>query len=332
MIVDGVIHCLNLDPSNYGHPRFSAPMAEGTHRSHIALSGSYAILDPGAYLKDWQIDETLDLAFSDTGIDAVVYHSLTMYDLFKDGFSAGSKGAEAVAKYGPRVIWYAGLDPFDPRKAREEARRYFEQGASGFKFLPARWEGVDNVPYDFSDRKEFYPIVEEIMRLGVRNIAVHKALPLGPAGPDSAALKDLWSLARDFPEVDFQIVHGGMAFETETASLLARFDNVYCTLETTWSLILRQPRRFAKVVGRILRDAGASKLIYADGCVYVHPALGLQRFQEFQIPADLQEGFGIPALTDEDKQLILGGNLIRLHDIDVADFQRRVAGDRFDQS
>jgi predicted TIM-barrel fold metal-dependent hydrolase len=317
-LADGVVHAFDLRPANDAHQRYGRVLAESLYKAQLHLSGEFAIADRDDYIKDWSVSEVLGVVFDESGIDVAAFHTLAMYDLYTDGMCAADKGAEAVARYGNRVLWYAGIDPFDQKRARYQIDEFADRGAAGLKFLPSRWVERDVVSFDFSDRPSFYPLLEAAQSRGIQNIAVHKAVPVGPASVNTAALEDLWSPARDFPEMNFQIIHGGMAFVDETAALMGRCRNVYCTLETTWSLLVAQPRRFAEAVGVMLREAGADRLIYGDGCMNVHPVPGLRAFADFQIPDDLQVGRGMPALSQRDRELILGGNLARLHAIDTA--------------
>jgi hypothetical protein len=52
-------------------------------------------------------------------------------------------------------------------------------------------------------------------------------------------------------------------------------------------------------------------------------------FWNFEIPADLQEQYGYPALTREIKQNILGRNHARVLGWDVAALQTKLADDEF---
>ncbi len=47
------------------------------------------------------------------------------------------------------------------------------------------------------------------------------------------------------------------------------------------------------------------------------------------MPQDLTDGYGYPQLTPEIKQKILGGNLARLHGIDVEATKQRISNDEF---
>jgi uncharacterized protein len=63
----------------------------------------------------------------------------------------------------------------------------------------------------------------------------------------------------------------------------------------------------------------------------VHPQPGLERFGDFEMPRDLVEGKGYPELTPTIKEKILGGNIARLHGLDLAGIRDGIAGDRFDE-
>ena len=46
----------------------------------------------------------------------------------------------------------------------------------------------------------------------------------------------------EFPDLTFEIVHGGMAFNEETAWLLGRFPNVWVNLETLNIVLVKRAR------------------------------------------------------------------------------------------
>jgi hypothetical protein len=57
----------------------------------------------------------------------------------------------------------------------------------------------------------------------------------------------------------------------------------------------------------------------------------LEAFLEFEMPADLIEGYGFPPLTEETKRKLLGENYCRLHGLDVDDVKASVANDDWAQ-
>ena len=64
-----------------------------------------------------------------------------------------------------------------------------------------------------------------------------------------------------------------------------------------------------------------------------HPNLSLQAFVDFEFPEDVLESYGtllpIPQITRAHKEKILGGNLARLHGLDVETLKANIAGDEF---
>ena len=50
---------------------------------------------------------------------------------------------------------------------------------------------------------------------------------------------------------------------------------------------------------------------------------------EFELPEELQVGYGLPPLTEEVKRGILGGNAARILGLDIAAFRRKTQGDEF---
>jgi predicted TIM-barrel fold metal-dependent hydrolase len=176
------------------------------------------------------------------------------------------------------------------------------------------------------------PLIKEAYDLGIRNIAVHKALAIGPSRIESFAVSDLEVPAAAFGEVNFQVVHAGMAFLEDTCLLLHRFKNIYANLEVPWNFSATRPQVFAEIIGELLYWGSAEQIIYADGCNLVHPLPGIEGFQAFQMPEEIVRGRGYQTLSEADKALILGGNAARIHGIDVEDMLRKSSGDGFNEA
>jgi predicted TIM-barrel fold metal-dependent hydrolase len=96
-----------------------------------------------------------------------------------------------------------------------------------------------------------------------------------------------------------------------------RFPNLYGSIAATVNFISRQPRVFAEVLGKMMWWGGEDKIIYGGESPIWHPQWALQEFMDFQLPDDIVEERGYPQLTLESKQKILGGNMARLHGIDL---------------
>lgn len=100
-----------------------------------------------------------------------------------------------------------------------------------------------------------FPVFERARQLGIKVVAVHKALPLGPVPMEHYKVDDIDRAAIAFPGLNFEIVHGGMAFLEETAWQLARFQNVYVNLEITSALLRTRPLAFAQALGALVGPA-----------------------------------------------------------------------------
>ena len=88
-------------------------------------------------------------------------------------------------------------------------------------------------------------VVDRARALGLKSIAIHKALPNGsvPLAPYRIG-EDFETAADAIPDMAFEIVHSGMASIEETALAISRFFNVCANLETTTALSWQAPRRF----------------------------------------------------------------------------------------
>jgi len=131
-------------------------------------------------------------------------------------------------------------------------------------------------------------------------------------------------VARDFPDLRINAFHMGYPYCDDLNMIAMGHPNVYVCLSLLVPWALSAPRRFAKIIGEALRWVGPDKIIW--GCDYagfgVQVRGAVQGLREFQIPEDMQEGYGYPAITDDDRRKIFGENLGRLLGIDTS--KRRI--------
>jgi predicted TIM-barrel fold metal-dependent hydrolase len=93
--------------------------------------------------------------------------------------------------------------------------------------------------------------------------------------------------------------------------------NVYAEIGSTWWHLLRRPDEAAHVLGKLLLAVGEDNLLWGtDSIFYGSPQSQIDAFRAFQIPAEWQERFGYPALTDSVKRKVLGGNAARLYGVE----------------
>ncbi len=92
--------------------------------------------------------------------------------------------------------------------------------------------------------------------------------------------------------------------------------NVYAELGSTWFNLTRNLDAAAHVLGKLLIQLGPERILWGtDSIWYGSPQGQIDAFRAFTISEAFQEQFGYPALTNETKALILGGNAARLYGI-----------------
>ena len=339
-IIDAVAHAYNLDPSNYADVASAQPISELTYQI-----GGMGSPDPrynvphDLYVADWAPEEIANVLFKETATDMAVAHTLPLY-CFKDGFCSLEKSAEFVRRWPHRFRAYAAIDPLRADWREELDRQVELLGPIGLKVYPTSWNGSTISQWKMNDPKVAFPVYEAARKHGIKVIAVHKAVPLGPVvAEDAFNPGDLEGAAGAFPDLFFEIVHGGIAFSEETGWLLARFENIYINLEVSNIILERRPRTFSKMLMELLKVGGMPMLdrfIWATGCSLAHPRPTIDAFCRYEIPEDLLQDAGLfgplSQITDDHKRNILANNYARIHGIDIAATKAAIADDEFSQA
>lgn len=332
-VIDAVTHAYNLHPSNYRAGKYAASLAQLIFGLHLEFSGTgYRIDEPERFLKNWSVKELARILFVESDIDIAVHHVLPLETLYHDGLCSFEKTREIKRRYPDRFLVYAGVDPLRGTAALEDLERQSAAlSPSGLKLYPAAWLGdaFKHTGWRMDDERIAFPLFERAQKLGIKNIAVHKGLPMGAVPLEPYKVDDIGGAADAFPGLNFEIVHGGMAFLDETGMQLSLFPNVYVNLEVTGALIVKRERWFAEALAYLLKWAGPSKIMWGSGSVFCHPQPAIQKFwNDFQLPDDLVSVAGMQ-VTPEVKRMILGENYARYAGIDIAAAKARIAHDAF---
>jgi predicted TIM-barrel fold metal-dependent hydrolase len=115
-----------------------------------------------------------------------------------------------------------------------------------------------------------FPIFEKAQELGVNLIGVHKGVPLGPQPIEHTQTWDMDGAAANFPDINFVIYHVGLPFLDETCWQLIRYPNLYASIAATINFLVRAPRMFAEIIGKLLFWCGADKIVYGSEAPIFH--------------------------------------------------------------
>jgi len=326
LVIDAVVHGFDFSDGNRA-ARCSAEEFAGfqtfMHQVHTVGESTERGYQraQGEFIPRVSAEALASATFLESDVDIAFYHHVPIAGFFQHGVSRWDTGLDFRKLAENRVFLYGGVNTFqeDRGKIFAEMEEQAEAGAVGFKFYPSSGivdpatRRLQTMLYD--DPEAAYPFFDKAQELGVKHLAFHKAYPVGPS---IAAVRpgDLLTAAVSFPELTFEIVHAGWAFVEDTALELMLHPNVYANMELSGGLSVRQPGRFAHMIGELMRTGGHQKILFASGSAATHVDPILRAFWDFEMPQDLQEQFGYPAVTREMKADMLGLNMARLHGLD----------------
>ena len=328
-VFDCVAHMFNFDPKN----AFGPPGLMFDHHLYafhnVLTPDNQPNLPPEEFLRQWTIG-----GHPADGLRGVRHrhaggHAAAADRSVQDGLSPWQECAELASRDPDRTIFWGSVNPLEGRAALDLMERQVgEFGAKAFKFYNVRYDYGTPFPWRMDDPQVAFPVFEKAQELGVNLIGVHKGVPLGPQPIEATQTWDMDGAAANFPDINFVIFHVGLPFIDETCWQLIRYPNLYASIAATMNFLVRSPRMFAEIIGKLLFWCGEDKIVYGSEAPIFHPQWALRAFMDFQIPQDLCDGYGYPQLTDQAKRKILGENLLRLHGMDVAQTTSRLGRQR----
>jgi predicted TIM-barrel fold metal-dependent hydrolase len=207
------------------------------------------------------------------------------------------------------------------------------------------------------DEKVAYPFWERTKKLGVKNVCVHKGLPLGFFNEKACMPLDVEKAAKDWPDLNFIIYHsayrgmGAIASGTGEkvedkktddpqeipwiSDLLraikkSNLKNVYFELGSTFQMTsARNPVVCQHMLGQMIQVAGADHILWGTDSIWNgSPQSQIERMRRLKMPAELMKKHGYAELTDEVKNQILGLNAAKLFGIDVKEKRKAIKADK----
>ena len=222
--------------------------------------------------------------------------------------------AKVVESHPDRFLYQPNLSPIKHKgiKSALWELEYWvkEKGAKIFKFYPPEDTYIND-----PDLWPFYRVAEELDIV----LDIHTGFCWVPPGKSKYALPILIDdVARDFPNLKINAFHMGYPYCDDLNMVAMGHPNVYLCLSVLIPWAISAPRKFAKIIGEAMRFAGTDRIIwgvdYAGFGAQVRSAV--MGMREFQIPEDMQKGYGYLPITDEDRKKMFGENLARLLGID----------------
>ena len=228
-----------------------------------------------------------------------------------------------------------------PRDLDEMRRQAAQLQIAAWKGYTGLAFGNPPVPWRVDDEKVAYPMLALSRQLGIKNICLHKGLPLQGGVYESWHPRDVERAAKDFPDLNFIVYHsafldlaGWIGAPPERFQPPARVDwvtdlceirrrnpeltNIYAELGSTFGqLVITTPMLCGHVLGMLIETLGADHVLWGtDSIWWGSPQWQIEAFRRFAMPEPLMKVFGYRPLTPDVKTQILGLNAARLYGVD----------------
>jgi predicted TIM-barrel fold metal-dependent hydrolase len=208
------------------------------------------------------------------------------------------------------------------------------------------------------DEKVAYPCWERTKKLGIKNLCVHKGLPLSVFNEKACSPFDLEKAAKDWPDLNFIVYHSGFRGfgllgkgtgeqvkdkETDDPQEIPwisdifrilkknpRIKNIYFELGSTFQQTSsRSPEMAMHMLGQMIQTAGADHILWGTDSIWGgSPQSQIVRLRRLKMKEELMEKYKYPELTDAIKDQILGLNAAKLFGIDPKAKREAIKADK----
>lgn len=329
-LFDNVVHAFDVSAENVAGARVDSGYDHGDLVVKLAKSYANRLSAESSSIKGQVMspERAYEYLFENSQIDMAVAQTVPLFAYFKDGFSPARVNYELCRAYPERFVFCGGVDPLwqGLDAALEELQRQREEwGAVSYKFYQTQYDRS----WRADDEKLAYPLYEKCLELGVTNVQMHKGIPFAFENIEDLRPNDLQKAARDFPQLTFVIHHMGMPYVDETMNIAGRFPNIWVAMSGWVNSYPLMPYECLHALGKALALVGPDRLMWGTESFLsasVQPWVDL--FATVQIPDELQDKYGYPALTDDARRKMFGLNQARLLGIDVEASKARLRGGR----
>jgi predicted TIM-barrel fold metal-dependent hydrolase len=256
-----------------------------------------------------------------------------------------------------RVLSHGLLRPNLGKKELEEMERQVKElKIDAWKMYTGAELGEGGWRMD--DEKVAYPFWERTRKLGIKNLCVHKGLPLGFFNEQACTPVDLEKAARDWPDLNFIVYHSGfrgygllgagtgpkvkdprtddpqeIPWVSDVLRILKRnpaVKNVYFELGATFNMLSASaPATCLHMLGQMIAVAGADHVLWGTDSIWGgSPQSQIVRLRKLKMDPKLMEKYKYPELTDAVKDSILGLNAARLFGVDPQERRKAIKADK----
>jgi predicted TIM-barrel fold metal-dependent hydrolase len=208
------------------------------------------------------------------------------------------------------------------------------------------------------DEKVAYPFWERTKKLGIKNLCVHKGLPLGFFNEKACMPLDLEKAAKDWPDLNFIVYHSGfrgvgpvgqgigpkvtdpktndpqeIPWISEILRILKRnpqIKNIYFELGSTFNITSAvRPEQCLHMLGQMMQVAGADHILWGTDSIWGgSPKHQIARMRTLVMKPELMEKYKYPELTDAVKEQIFGLNAARVFGVDPKASRQAIKADK----
>ncbi|WP_108648364.1 amidohydrolase family protein [Polynucleobacter rarus] len=220
-------------------------------------------------------------------------------------------------------------------------------------------------PWRLDDEKLVYPAYEKFVKAGLKNVCIHKGL--FPPSMESkfphllnyVNVSDVGKAAKDWPQLNFIIYHGGYRYAgggkaedaweqfektgridwiTDLAEVPTKYGvkNVYADVGQLFAqTTIVDPRLSAVMMGQLIRGLGQTNVVWGTDAIWTgSPQWQIEAFRRLEIPEEIRRRYGYKPLGEANgpvKNAIFGENNARIYNYSAKQ-RAELAGDKILQA
>lgn len=263
---------------------------------------------------DWTLDGLIK-SMDEAGIDmaCMIRESFFYMSHYGVPCSTNYHTIEAMQRYPDRIIGCSNVGPHLIRGVKNAIKELeILHKEYGFKCTKI-YSPEDSGPFNHPD---MFPFYEKCLELKIP-VFIHTGFAVGGHSEYCQPIL-LDKICLEFPELKIVAFHFGWPEHEVLNSLAWKHKNLYVGMSGMLGPLYYAPMRLAHMVGLVMNILGGSeKLIFGTDWPASPADVSVRAILELEMPKELQEGWGFPPITEQDKANMLGLNLAKILNINV---------------